>query len=166
MAESKISKCCKMMAGQGLTIAFAESATAGWLCSEFALTEESGQVLKGGIACYDADLKVSLLKVPQQLIDEFTPESMEVTREMAYRLRELIESDIQVTVTGLTTPGGSETPEKPVGTMFVFALVRGNEASFRKVFNGSCEEVIHQTIEATAELLIEELKKYAQKKSR
>lgn len=146
------------MAEQDLTIAFAESATAGWLCSEFALTEESGKVLKGGIACYDADLKVSLLKVPQRLIDEFTPESMEVTREMAYRLRDLIESDIQVTVTGLTTPGGSETPEKPVGTMFVFVLIRGREACFRKVFQGSCEDVIHQTIEAAAELLIGELR--------
>ena len=153
MAESKISICSKLMAAQGLTIAFAESATAGWLCSEFALTEESGQVLKGGITCYDADLKVSLLKVPQKLIDEFTPESMEVTREMAYRLRDLIESDIQVTVTGLTTPGGSETAEKSVGTMFVFTLIRGKEVSFRKVFAGTCEEVIHQTIEATAELL-------------
>jgi nicotinamide-nucleotide amidase len=158
MAESKISSCSKLMAEQDLTIAFAESATAGWLCSEFALTEESGKVLKGGIACYDADLKVSLLKVPQQLIDEFTPESMEVTREMAYRLRDLIGSDIQVTVTGLTTPGGSETPEKPVGTMFVFVLIRGREACFRKVFQGSCEDVIHQTIEAAAELLIRELR--------
>jgi nicotinamide-nucleotide amidase len=157
MAENKISICSKLMAGQGLTIAFAESATAGGLCSEFALTEESGQVLKGGIACYDADLKVKLLKVPQEMIDEFTPESMEVTREMAYRLREVIESDIQVTVTGLATPGGSETPEKPVGTMFVFALIKGKEASFRKVFSGSCEDVIHQTIEATADMLTREL---------
>jgi nicotinamide-nucleotide amidase len=146
------------MADQGLTIAFAESATAGWLCSEFALTEESGKVLKGGIACYDADLKVKLLGVSQELIDTYTPESMEVTREMAYRLKETIPSDIQVTVTGLTTPGGSETPEKPVGTMFVFALIRGREASFRKVFSGSCEEVIHQTIEAAADLLISELR--------
>jgi nicotinamide-nucleotide amidase len=159
MAENKISICSKLMAGQGLSIAFAESATAGWLCSEFALTEESGQVLKGGIACYDADLKVSLLKVPQELIDRYTPESMEVTREMAYRLREVIPSDIQVTVTGLTTPGGSETQEKPVGTMFVFALIQGRETSFRKVFAGSCEEVIHQTIEAAADLLSAELKK-------
>src|ERR1700741_1676992 len=154
--ENKISICSKLMAAQGLTVAFAESATAGWLCSEFALTEESGQVLKGGIACYDADLKVSLLKVPQELIGRYTPESMEVTREMAYRLPELIPSDIQVTVTGLTTPGGSETSEKPVGTMFVFALIRGREASFRKVFKGSCEQIIHQTIEAAAELLIGE----------
>jgi nicotinamide-nucleotide amidase len=157
MAESKISICSKLMAEQGLTIAFAESATAGWLCSEFALTEESGKVLKGGIACYDADLKVKLLGVAQELIDTYTPESMEVTREMANRLREIIPSDIQVAVTGLTTPGGSETPEKPVGTMFIFALISGREACFRKVFSGSCEEVIHQTIEATANLLIKEL---------
>lgn len=156
--ESKIAACSKLMAEQGLTIAFAESATAGWLCSEFALTDESGKVLKGGIACYDADLKVSLLGVPQVLIDQYTPESMEVTREMAYCLTKLIPSDIQVTVTGLTTPGGSETPEKPVGTMFAFALIKGREASFRKVFHGGCEDVIHQTIEATAELLIDELK--------
>jgi nicotinamide-nucleotide amidase len=157
MAESKISICSKLMAAQGLTIAFAESATAGWLCSEFALTEESGQVLKGGIACYDADLKVQLLKVPQALIDDFTPESMEVTRTMAYCLQKLIPSDIQVTVTGLTTPGGSETPDKPVGTMFVFALIKGREASLRKVFTGSCEEVIRKTIESTAEMLTAEL---------
>lgn len=157
MAESKIGICSRLMAERGLTVAFAESATAGWLCSEFALTEESGKVLKGGIACYDANLKVQLLKVPQELIDKFTPESMEVTREMAYRLAKMIDSDIQITVTGLTTPGGSETPEKPVGTMFVFTLINGREASFRKVFTGSCEEIIHQTIEATAELLICEL---------
>jgi nicotinamide-nucleotide amidase len=159
MPENKIAVCSKLMANKGLTIAFAESATAGWLCSEFALTDESGKVLIGGIACYDADLKVKLLKVRQQLIDKYTPESMEVTREMAYRLRDLIESDIQVTVTGLTTPGGSETPEKPVGTMFVFALIKGKESSFRKVFLGSCEDIIHQTIEATADLLTRELKR-------
>jgi nicotinamide-nucleotide amidase len=157
MAESKISACSSLMARQGLTVAFAESATAGWLCSEFALTEESGKVLKGGIACYDADLKVSLLKVPKELIDRYTPESMEVTREMAYGLSGIIPADIYVTVTGLTTPGGSETPDKPVGTMFVFALIKGREASFRKVFTGTCEEVIRQTICAAAELLIREL---------
>ncbi len=156
--ENKIGICSKLIAEQGLTIAFCESATAGWLCSEFALSAESGEILKGGIACYDADLKVSLLRVPQQLIDQHTPESMEVTRAMAYRLPNLILSDIQVAVTGLTTPGGSETAEKPVGTMFVFALIKGKEASFRKVFKGSCEDIIHQTIEATAELLIEKLK--------
>lgn len=58
MAESKINICSILMADHGLTISFAESATAGWLCSEFALTALSGKVLMGGIVCYDADLKV------------------------------------------------------------------------------------------------------------
>lgn len=45
MAASKILECSKLIAANGLTISFAESATAGWLCSEFALTPESGQIL-------------------------------------------------------------------------------------------------------------------------
>ena len=158
MAESKISELSRLMAQKGLTISFAESATAGWLCSEFALTEHSGKVLKGGIVCYDADLKVSLLGVPRELFNQFTPESMEVTRELAKRLATKIPSDIQVGVTGLTAPGGSETAEKPVGTMFAFALVKGKPYSFRKVFNGTREDIIHQTIRATAGLLIEAVK--------
>lgn len=158
MAESKIAELSRLMAQKGLTIAFAESATAGWLCSEFALTEHSGKVLKGGIVCYDADLKVSLLGVPRELFDKFTPESMEVTRDLAERLDAKIPSDIQVAVTGLTAPGGSETTEKPVGTMFVFAVVKGNACSFRKIFSGTREDIIHQTIQAAAEMLIEAVK--------
>jgi len=83
MAESKIISCSKIVADLGLTISFAESATAGWLCSKFALTDESGKILKGGIACYDADLKVKLLGLSKGTIDRYTPESMEVIQEMA-----------------------------------------------------------------------------------
>jgi nicotinamide-nucleotide amidase len=157
MAEPKILTCSKLIAEHQLTIAFAESATAGWLCSEFALAPESGKILKGGIVCYDASLKEKILGVNPDLIKQFTPESEEVTREMAVKLKGVIESDIQVAVTGLTSPGGSETPEKPVGTMFVYAFIKGEPAHFRKVFKGTCEEVIHQTIDATAELLTNKL---------
>jgi nicotinamide-nucleotide amidase len=158
MAETKIAELSRLMAQKGLTISFAESATAGWLCSEFALTEHSGKVLKGGIVCYDADLKVSLLGVPRELLDKFTPESMEVTQNLAERLDSKIPSDIRVGVTGLTAPGGSETAEKPVGTMFVFAVVKGKPCSFRMVFGGTREDIIRQTIQATAVLLIEAVK--------
>ena len=63
-----------------LTVAFAASATAGRITSEFSLIDDAGKFLKGGIACYDAAIKESLLDVPHELIDRFTPESMEVTR--------------------------------------------------------------------------------------
>ena len=157
MAEPKIIECSEMLAERKLTIAFAESATAGWLCSEFALAPQSGQVLKGGIVCYDATLKEKILGVPHHLIEEFTPESQEVTEELAKRLVNVIESDIQVGVTGLTVPGGSETEDKPVGTIFISAMIKGRLVSVRKVFEGSCEDIIHQTVDATAKLLINEL---------
>ncbi|HWD88595.1 MAG TPA: nicotinamide-nucleotide amidohydrolase family protein [Mucilaginibacter sp.] len=159
MAEPKILECSKLISENGLTIAFAESATAGWLCSEFALTPESGTVLKGGIACYDASLKESLLGVPHEYIKRYTPESQEVTDEMATRLNNLISSDIQVAITGLTTPGGSETAEKPVGTMFISIMIKGKLVSARRLFHGSCEEIIHQTIRAAADIISSALEK-------
>jgi nicotinamide-nucleotide amidase len=157
MAEEKILACSKVLAEKGLTIAFAESATAGWLCSEFALAPESGKVLKGGIVCYDATLKEDILHVSHELIESFTPESKEVTEALAKRLGAVIKSDIQVGVTGLTRPGGSETEEKPVGTMFISAAMQGRLINLRKVFTGSCEDIIHQTVDAVAQLLIDEL---------
>jgi nicotinamide-nucleotide amidase len=160
MAERSILECSRLIAEKGLTIAFAESATAGWLCSEFALAPESGDILKGGIVCYDATLKETILKVPHGLIDEFTPESEQVTHEMARRLPDVIDTDISVAVTGLTSPGGSETPEKPVGTMFVQVYVRDVPLKLREVFRGSCEEIIHQTVRATAYLITNYLKQH------
>ncbi|RCH55047.1 damage-inducible protein CinA [Mucilaginibacter hurinus] len=159
MAEQRILECSKLMAEKNLTIAFAESATAGWLCSEFALAPESGRILKGGIVCYDATLKEDILKVPHVLIEKYTPESEEVTAEMARRLGGLIPSDIQIGVTGLTTPGGSENYDKPVGTMFVYAFIHGKPVSLCQVYTGSQEDIIHQTIDAVAQMLINEIGK-------
>jgi nicotinamide-nucleotide amidase len=81
---------------------------------------------------------------------------------MARRLPGIIIADIYVAVTGLTTPGGSETPEKPVGTMFVHVYIQDQPLKFRKIFQGSCESIIHQTVNATAELITIYLKQYKQ----
>jgi nicotinamide-nucleotide amidase len=157
MAEELILKASKILAEKKLTIAFAESATAGWLCSEFALAPESGKTLMGGIVCYDADIKKYLLKIPEDFIEKYTPESAEVTEELAKRLQTFIHADIQVAVTGLTTPGGSETIEKPVGTMFIHIIVKGRSLPVRKVCKGSAEDIIHETVRCVAQKLIDEL---------
>lgn len=40
-----------------MNIAFAESATVGRLAAEFSLTENSGDILNGGLVCYDACIR-------------------------------------------------------------------------------------------------------------
>jgi len=157
MALQKVDKCNQIIAQKKLTISFAESATAGRLCAEFAMAPESGSTLKGGIVCYDAEIKKKLLLVPVQVIEEFTAESAEITKILADNLKQLIDSDIYVAITGLAGPGGSETAEKPVGTMFIHAIFPNKYIQHREVFEGTAEEVVIKTIEKTADLILDNL---------
>jgi len=156
--EENLVKCGQFFLDNKLTIAFAESATAGRMASEFSLIAKAGQFLKGGVVCYDAYIKKDLLKVPHQLIEKFTPESMEVTRAAAKGLSELIKADLHVAVTGLPDKGGSEAPEKPVGTMFIVAMYKGNELfAVKKWFKGNPASIILQSVGYTAKLLLKHL---------
>jgi nicotinamide-nucleotide amidase len=152
--RENIETCGQLLAERGMTIAFVESATAGKLAYEFSLTEYSGQILKGGMICYDASLKEHILGIPKKMIETYTPESPEITCEMAVRLKKLIPADIIVSVTGLTTPGGSEMPGKPVGTMFYCIQAHDDIHERKKIFTGTPEEIIDYTIEQIAKTII------------
>lgn len=156
MASEIIKACSKLIAQHKLKIAFAESATAGWLTSEFALTPDSGKVLLGGLVCYDACTKQELFGISQEMIDEYTPESAEVTKALAEGLGKYYKGDIAVAVTGLTAPGGSETEDKPVGTMFIHITMPNDKyCAHREVFKGNDEAVIKQAIDRTGELIMQ-----------
>lgn len=157
MPSKIVMQCGKALAERQLTIAFVESATAGRLAAEFSMCPESGTILKGGLVCYDAALKESILHVPKDMLRHFTPESAEVTRELAERLQTYIPADIHIAVTGLTCPGGSETPEKPVGTMFIHVCMRGKSIAFRELLTGQPEEIVLQCIDRIAELVLAEI---------
>lgn len=152
--DNTIVGCAALIAENNLTIAFAESATAGSLSFAFSQVPDAGKILKGGLVCYDACVKEDILKIPAGMIEEFTPESPEVTREMAGRLSSLIPSDISVAVTGLTTAGGSEHPEKPVGTMFYCIFYKNKFTERKKIFAGSPVEIINSTILQIAKTII------------
>ena len=79
MLNADIVRCSELLLAKKLTIAFAESATAGRAAAEFSMMPDAGKFLKGAFVCYDACLKEEVLMVPKKLIEEYTPESMEVT---------------------------------------------------------------------------------------
>lgn len=133
-----------------MTIAFAESATGGRLCAEFTLVEKAGSFLTGAVVCYDVGVKQTLLRVPDEAIEQYTAESAEVTRLMAIGLRQQVSADIYVAVTGLTHAGGSEHKKKPVGTMFIHIINADKEIIIRKVFKGDPQAIILQTVEEVA----------------
>ena len=147
----------RRVAEKGYTLAFAESATGGKVVFGFSRTLYAGEILKGGVVCYDACVKEGLLGISKELIESFTPESAEVTRELAVKLKNLIKTDIAIGITGLTTPGGSEGPGKPVGTMFYCIALPSKIIERRQVFNAAPEEIIDLTTEHICKTLIHEL---------
>jgi len=154
MVSSKIITCSKVIAEKSYKIAFAESATAGAMASQFALTPDSGKILLGGIVCYDACTKEDLFGISKDVIEKYTPESAEVTKLLAEGLKKHFDCDIAVAVTGLLTPGGSETPEKPVGTIFLHILLPYNRyCAHREVFEGDAEQILQKAIDKTGVLL-------------
>jgi nicotinamide-nucleotide amidase len=84
----------------------------------------------------------------------FTPESEIVTLSITAGLQKLVAADIYIGCTGLTAAGGSETKEKPVGTMFLYAII-GHELIFsdRTVYQGSPQQIVEQTIARLVQLL-------------
>jgi len=159
MVSEIVTNCARAIAQKKWKIAFVESATAGRMCSEFSLTEFSGEILRGGISCYEVFIKENILKVPHSLIDKFTAESSEVTESLAINALKIFKCEIIVAVTGLISPGGSETAKKPVGTMFLHILTPNENNAYRYVFDGNPHEIVMQTINMAATLLYEKLNK-------
>ena len=157
MAIKSVIECCKLLVEKNFTIAFAESATTGRLVYEFTSVPDCGNINMGSIVCYDRRVKENLMKVPASLIDRYTAESPEVTKQLAIAVNELMPADVIVAVTGLASNGGSESKKKPVGTMFIHGIVRGEHWNERMQFDGSPDQIIVQTIDAIAVSLISKL---------
>ena len=157
MSTDYIHECARLLARHKKRISCAESATAGRFCASLSLMPESGKILIGGIVCYDAEVKTSLLGIPKEFIEKYTPESPEVTRTLVDSLPKFFDSEVYLAITGLVSPGGSETPEKPVGTIFIHARIDDKHYSVRQAFSGSPEQIVLQAVNRAAQCIAEGL---------
>ncbi|MFL9832230.1 CinA family protein [Flavobacterium sp. ARAG 55.4] len=164
MISQKVIECSNALVKRNWSIAFVESMSAGKMCYEFSRVPQSGKILIGGLVCYDGGMKEDLLAVPHYLLEKFTPESAEVTEAMAQNFCRTVPSDICVAITGLSTSGGSETPEKPVGTIFLYFIFPHKQISKRCQFKGNAEDIVNQTIDMAASVIIEELDQFDKQK--
>lgn len=115
-----LQQCCQLLEDRQLKIAFIESASSGYLTSQFSIHKNSGaDILLGGLVSYDPSIKISILNIDPKLIKTYTAESPQVTEEMCRLGQSLFQqADIIVSCTGLLKSGGSETPEKTCGHLF------------------------------------------------
>ncbi|MES2566890.1 MAG: nicotinamide-nucleotide amidohydrolase family protein [Bacteroidota bacterium] len=130
-------KLIKHLKEKELTIAFAESVTCGLATQKLSNFKGTSDVLKGSIICYTPEVKKGLLNITNKCIKEFTCESKKVTDELAKNLSGIIKADLCAAITGLASPGGSETINKPVGTIFLSVFFKGKIHHISRIIKGS-----------------------------
>ncbi len=142
----------RLLSQRRLTVATAESITAGQVSEKLARVPGISEWFKGGVVAYVNDIKQRVLHVPQDLIRDHGSVSAPVAEAMAVGVRNLLGSDVAVSTTGLAGPGdGGE--GKPIGLAFVGLAWDGGSESHQLQWFGSRAEIQNRTTKSSLNLL-------------
>lgn len=109
----------------GLTVATAESLTAGLCAASIAAVPGASAVLRGGLVVYATDLKHGLAGVSARLLDERGPVDPDVARELAAGAVRQCSADVGLSLTGVAGPDPQE--GHPVGEVYVGVSLCGHQ---------------------------------------
>ncbi len=121
-----------------LTVAFAESCTAGLCAKRITDISGSSEIFHCGVVSYSNDIKEKILGVRKDDLDRFGAVSDIVAAQMALGVKKLSGAHYGVAVTGMAGPT-SDDPEKEVGLIYI--AVTDGEKLYIKEFHGHKEGV-------------------------
>ncbi|MBE7035080.1 MAG: competence/damage-inducible protein A [Ruminococcaceae bacterium] len=123
-----------------LTIACAESCTAGLLTAALGSVPGVSAVLSESVVTYSNEAKMKYLGVSEKTLAAHGAVSEETAAEMACGIRKAAGADIGVSVTGIAGPDGG-TAEKPVGLVYVGVCYRGHVTVTKLRLKGERDKV-------------------------
>ena len=147
--------CCKVLnALEGKRLATAESITGGGIGAKLTAVPGSSKGYAGGIISYTDEVKKQLLGVPGELLHQFGAVSAPVAEAMASGVRERLQADFGLSVTGLAGPGGDDYGN-PVGRVYIGYADENRTVSREFTFSGDREAVRRQAAEEALKLILE-----------
>lgn len=117
--------CVNLARGQGLTLATAESLTAGMVAAALATVPGASAVLRGGVVSYHREVKESLLGVDPDLLSRVGAVDPEVARQMADGARRACGAGVGISTTGVAGPETHDGKEVGAVVVAVAALQGG-----------------------------------------
>lgn len=142
----------KLLLEKKYTISCAESCTGGLLTDRLTNVPGSSAYVKGAVVAYSNEVKINILHVKEETIENFGAVSEQTATEMAEKVRQVLKTDIGVSITGLAGPGGG-TPAKPVGTVFIGISGPNGDKVEKFQFNGTRTDVKEKVVEAALVLI-------------
>ncbi len=153
----------KQLTLRQLTIATAESLTAGMLSSVIAGVPGASAVLQGGIVAYNNTVKHRLLGVSADTLAARGAVDSETARQMATGVRKRLNADLGVATTGVAGPEPSE--GKAVGIVFIALSTVDDTVAKLLRFNGTRQHIREATVAASLQLVAEWLARSPNSKS-
>ncbi len=140
---------------KGLTLGVVESATGGLISHRITNVAGSSDYYRGSVTAYSNEVKIRVVGVSEDTINQYGAVSPQVAEEMAEGARKLLAADICLADTGIAGPGGATTG-KPVGLFYIGLSHREGTYSRKHNFHGDRE----QNKQSAAEAALSWLKEY------
>lgn len=152
--------CVSLLKRGGLTVATAESCTAGMLSAAVTAVPGASAVFELGVAAYSCRIKQKILGVRAETLQEYGAVSRQTAGEMAAGVRRLSGADIGLSVTGVAGPDSSE--GKLPGTVYI-ALADARAVRAEKL---TIEPVSREAVrKAACDAIFELLHRYLERRS-
>ena len=101
-----------------LKISFAESCTGGLLSSTITSVSGSSKIFSMGLITYSNQSKITVLKIPKNIIQKYGSVSVQCCLSMVNNLSKISKSKVCISITGIAGPNGG-TRQKPVGLVYI-----------------------------------------------
>ena len=134
------------------TVAVAESSTGGMLGERFTSVPGSSDYFAGGFITYTNAMKMELLGVPAETLEQYGAVSRETAEAMASGARRRTHSTYALSITGIAGPA-SDSKSAPVGTMYVGLADAAGTRVVHRQFLGDRQRIRVFTCQMALDLL-------------
>ena len=124
MENDIVSSLGEYLIKNNISIACAESCTAGLFAATLCNVPGISAVFDCGLVTYSCAAKIRELGVKQETLDKYSAESEQIAAEMAEGLAEKTRCDVCVSITGVAGPDDLS-PLKPAGLAYIGLRYKG-----------------------------------------
>ena len=129
----------------GLTLGSVESFTGGLFASTITSVGGASKVFKGSFVTYATEEKINIVKIPEEIVNQFGVVSKEVAYHMANNGRHLLNVDVCVSFTGNAGPEAME--GKPVGEVHIGIATAEAAQIYSLQLSGDRNEIRRQAVD-------------------
>lgn len=135
------------------TVGTAESCTAGGIASAITMVPGASNYFKGGVVSYWDDVKVNVLGVDADIIEEKTAVCEEVAKQMVAGVINALGVDYAVASTGFAGPGSEG--DIPVGTIWIACGNKDEQITLQLTDDEGRDENIGKAVMEALKLLLD-----------